>query len=288
MFKIYIIPVNKEFQLRKMKRPYPVHNNYYNMEEDFLVYLNRHKELLTNNPDEATWHYLPIFWTNWLVTHDHGTKDLYKLRDEVWNCIIDYDRTFTICRYADGPIVPVGNIVQFLCSRKTETGIDIPNICSPHKEPLIKLKKKYLASFVGVLSTHEIRLRMSRLFENTKDILVVSSRNNENYFVKTMLESYIALCPRGYGGGSFRFYEAMQLGVVPFLIGDIDHRPFKKYIDWDKISFYAIDEKDLEEKLRKIDKQQAIKMGIAAKKVWEEKLNYQKWCKYALKELETC
>lgn len=288
MFKIYIIPIHLEFQLKRMNRPYPIHNDYYNMEEDFLLYLNRHRELLTSNPNKADWHYLPIFWTNWLVTHNHGTKDLYKLKDEVDKCIIDSNKTFTVCRYADGPVVSIGATIQFLCSRKTEIGIDIPNICSPHKELLIQPKKKYLASFVGALSTHKIRQRIAKLFENSKDILIVDHKNNEDYFVKTMLQSYIALCPRGYGGSSFRFYEAMQLGVVPFLIGDIDHRPFKKYIDWDRISFYLSNEKNLEEKLRSIDKQQAIEMGIAAKKVWEEELNYQKWCKYALKELETC
>ncbi|MEK0338223.1 MAG: hypothetical protein QQN41_12390, partial [Nitrosopumilus sp.] len=71
-----------------------------------------------------------------------------------------------------------------------------------------------------------------------------------------------------------------------FLIGDIDHRPFKEYIDWNKISLYAPDEKGLEEKLRSIDKMELLEMGKRAAKVWKEDLDMQKWCKYVLKELE--
>jgi hypothetical protein len=255
------------------------------MEEDFSVYLNKHPELLTNNPQEADWHYLPIFWNNWLVMHDYGRKDLHKLQNEVNKCIIDDNKTFTICRYADGPVVQIGRTVQFLCSRKTQVGFDIPNICTPHKVAF--LEKKYLASFVGVLGTSKIRERMAKDLKGAQDILVVNQRKGTDYFVQIMLESYIALSPRGYGGGSFRFYEAMQLGIVPILIGDIDHRPFKNYISWDEISFYTPNEKGLEEGLRKIDKRHALKMGATAKKVWEEKLNYQKWCPYVLKELES-
>lgn len=284
---IYIIPVHSKFQPREMKHPYPCHNSFYNMEDDFLVYLTKHPELLTNNPADASWHYLPIFWNNWLVTHDYGRKNLHKLQNEVDKCVIDDNKTFTICRYADGPVVQTGKMVHFLCSRKARAGFDIPNICSPHRIPWPLPKKRYLASFVGALRTSEIRGRMAENFKDVQDVLIVDRRGGEDYFVRVMLKSYVALSPRGYGGSSFRFYEAMQLGIVPFLIGDIDHRPFKKYIDWDAISFYAVDEKGLEEKLRKIDKQRAIEMGAAAKKVWEEKLNYQKWCKYTLKELET-
>lgn len=287
MNKIYVIPVNPEFQLRKMKRPYPPHNNYYNIEEDFLVYLNKHPELLTNNPNEARWHYLPIFWTYWLVIHKHGKRNLQELQNEVDRCMNNDDKTFTICRMASGPMVRTGRMIQFLGSRRTQEGYDVPNLCLPHEVTRLLPKKKYLACFVGTLKTSKIRMRMAEDFKNSGDILVANRGKGEDYFVRTMLESYVALSPRGYGGGSFRFYEAMQLGVVPFLISDIDHRPFKEFIDWSKISFYACNEVGLEGRLRKIDKQQALEMGILAAKVWSEELDYQKWCKYVLMQLET-
>ena len=288
MNKIYILPVNPVFQPKRACITYPCHDNGYTIEEDFLAYLDQHPELLTDNFEDGDWYYLPIFWTNWLVNHKFGEVDLCKLQDEVNRCIIDDSKTFTICRYSDGPKVQIGKMIQFLCSRKTRVGIDIPHVCAPHKLPSILPEKKYLASFAGNIGTHKIRIRMAENFKNSQDILFVSRSGDEHYFVQTILESYVALSPRGYGGSSFRFYEAMQLGIVPFLIGDIDHRPFKKFIDWNKISFYASDEVGLEEILRKIDKQQAIEMGITAQKVWKEELNYQKWCKYVLKELKIC
>jgi hypothetical protein len=102
-----------------------------------------------------------------------------------------------------------------------------------------------------------------------------------------MLRSYIALCPRGYGGSSFRFYEAMQLGVVPLLIGDIDTRPFKPFLDWDHLSLYA---RSVDKALGVLDSyttDELLQFGERARRVWKERLTFGKWCRYVFKELET-
>jgi hypothetical protein len=107
------------------------------------------------------------------------------------------------------------------------------------------------------------------------------------FFVRKMLESYVALCPRGHGGSSFRFFEAMQLGVVPFLIGDLDTRPFKRFINWDELSSFSQSVSEVNEILDSLKEADLILMGKKAAEIWKTELTYQKWCKYVLWELET-
>ena len=284
--KIYILPVKEEFQPSTISVVYPPHNKgFEDAEEVYLKYLYENKHLLTDNPDEAKWHYLPIFWTHWMVNHGFGTIDMNRLQVEVSHTIIDYSKTYTIHEYAEQPKVDVGGTIVFLGSRTSEDGIDIPLLCTPHPSPNASPEKKYLASFVGSMSTHPIR---NEIFEKLKDRgdIFIAGGGDTNYFVDTMLSSYIALCPRGYGGASYRFYEAMQLGIVPFLIGDIDHRPFKSFLPWGEVSLYMKHAEDVEKLLDYYDKQELIIMGDRAKRFYKQELADGNWCKYVLMELE--
>lgn len=80
---------------------------------------------------------------------------------------------------------------------------------------------------------------MANIYSGRKDFPISDGDKDCKYFVKKILQLNISLYPRGYAGDSFRFYELMQLGVVPLLLGHPDTRPFKKYIDWDDISFFV-------------------------------------------------
>lgn len=284
--KIYILPVHPKLQPKSQTFKYPKHNKDFGVEQDFHEYITKQKDKLAGTPDKADWHYLPVFWTRWHLNRDYGKSGLIELQNEIDKSIIDDSRTFTICQYDDGPIVNVGKTVQFLASRKTENDKDIPLLSSPHKKPFFKPSKKYLGSFTGRLSTHPIRQEIDQELKYRDEMYIEDGDKGSKFFVKKMLQSYIALCPRGYGGSSFRFFEAMQLGVVPFLIGDIDTRPFKKFIDWDEISFYSNNTSNIAEILTSLDKNELLSMGEKAKTVWEEKLTYQKWCQYVIKELE--
>jgi hypothetical protein len=283
--KMYILPVDKSLQPNSATFRYPAHNKDYGIEQDFLSYLLKHKELIVDIPEESDWHYLPVFWTRWHVDHNYAKEGLPELQDEVNKCILNDKKTFTICQYADGPLVNIGKTTVFLASRNSNLGIDIPLLSSPHKKPFFKPKKKYIASFVGRFSTHPIRLEIANLFQNRQDIFIFDGDEGTKFFVKKILESYISLCPRGYSGDSFRFYESMQLGVVPFLIGDIDTRPFKKHINWDGISLYSKSVKKLYQLIETLNKSELEEMGEKASIIWERELSYQNWCKYVIKEL---
>jgi hypothetical protein len=139
-----------------------------------------------------------------------------------------------------------------------------------------------------------MRIAMKQRFENNPEVIVGGTLPTrfykrwfwaKSYNLNTMA-SYVALCPRGTSCSSFRFFEALQFGVAPCLIGDQDVRPFKKFIPWDEISYYARDVDELDALLKNLDKAEALKKGKKARGYWKNELYYQDWCKYVLMELE--
>ena len=254
------------------------------------------KTSITDNPLEANWHYLPVYWTRWHINHNFAANNegLTELQQGIDAVVIDDIKTFTVSQYDGGTLINAGKIVVFTAARTTNTGIDIPILCSPHRKPPLPVKKKYLASFNGSFTTHPIRVEMEKRFKANTEVLVQGNIPTrflkrhlwaKNYNLNTMA-SYIALCPRWTSCNSFRFFEAMQLGIAPCLIGDKDVRPFKKFIPWDEISYYVSSVDGLEMLLKNLDKKEAIEKGKKAHQYWKNELYYQKWCKYIIRELE--
>lgn len=283
--KIYILPISTDLQPIEQGFFYPKHNSDYGVEQDFYLFLQKHPEFLTSDSKNADWHYLPVYWTRWHLQHDYGNNGLESLQKLVDASILNDDKTFTICQYDDGPIINVGKTLQFLSSRKLSCGIDIPLLCDEHKKGMVFFKR-YLASFAGRINTHPIRLEMQQAFNSLKDIYIIDQDLDTREYINLMAKSFVSLAPRGYGGSSFRFYEAMQLGSVPALIGDIDTRPFKKFINWDEISFYVTKPEDLMGEIMMRTKMDLTRMGKRARNVYLNDLTYQKWPKFVLSELE--
>jgi hypothetical protein len=284
---IHVLPTDEGLRPKSACLKYPAHNQDYGVEQDFLRFLLRNRRLLSNDPKRADWHYLPVFWTRYHLNHGYGTRGVSELQAEVAKYILDDTITFTICQYDDGPLVDLGRSLVFLASRQGEDGVDIPLLCAAHKVPLLRPPKRYLASFQGRLSTHPIRAEMARHLANRPGVLIVDRVDSSATYVQLMLKSYVALCPRGYGGSSFRFFEALQLGTVPLLVGDVDTRPFKQHINWNAISLFCDDVSELANVLDGLQRADLVKMGRDCASVWLNNLTYQKWCKYVLAELES-
>jgi len=274
-----ILTVDPEFQPGAMKTIYPPHNRSdYGIEQDFqgslgLVRLS------------SGWDYLPIYWTRYHLLHDNGKTGQKALQDHVNNKIVRPEKTFTVCQYDDGPLVNLGDAILFLGSRKGQHGIDVPLMSYPHKD-VSALPKCLRASFTGRLRTHPIRSEMQRVLGQRADVDIRDASLGEKPFVDQILQSYIALCPRGYGGSSFRFFEAMQLGTVPMLIGDIDTRPFKRFLDWNSMSLYAETPEEANSLLDHHLPTKLIEMGQRARDTWYNELSFGHWWKYVFRELE--
>jgi hypothetical protein len=294
--KIFVLDTPSILQPEKQSFKYPAHNKDHGIEQDFHIWLKKQQDIVTENPAEAHWHYLPVYWTRWHINHNFAAngEGLAELQQAVDKLIIDDSKTFTITQFDGGTLIAIGKATVFTAARTVNEGIDIPILCSPHRKPPIPVKKKYLASFNGSFSTHPLRDDMRQRFEANPDILVeggVPTRFYRrwlwatNYNLNTMA-SYIALCPRGTSCNSFRFFEAMQFAVAPCLVGDKDARPFKKFIPWDEISYYAATVDELDDLLKNLNKNEALEKGRKAYQYWKNELYYQKWCKYVIKELE--
>ncbi|HTK18625.1 MAG TPA: exostosin family protein [Mucilaginibacter sp.] len=294
--KIFIPNISPLLQPEKQNLRYPSHNKDYGIEQDFLIWLKKQKDILTNNPGEADWHYLPVFWTRWHINHNFAQngEGLSQIQAEVNRVIIDDTKTFTVSQFDGGTLINTGKAVVFTAARTNNPGVDIPILCSRHKKPAFPVKKKYIASFNGSYGTHLIRTEMRNRYEGNDAVLIEEAIPTRFYkrwfwaknFNLNTMASYIALCPRGTSCNSFRFFEAMQLGVAPCLIGDQDVRPFKKFIPWDEMSYYAASVDELDNLLRNVNKEEAIKKGKKAYQYWRKELYYQRWCKYVLMELD--
>lgn len=285
--KVFVLPVPDVLQPGSQPFAYPAHNDDYGVEQDFLRWLTEQDSLLTSSAQDADWHYLPVFWTRWHLNHDYGREGIHELAVLVQSALRDDARTFTVCQYDDGPGVPLGAARLFLASRKGEAGEDVPLLASRHRLPVLPRRKVHLASFVGRLATHPVREELARAVAGLPRVLVLDGDHGTKRFVEVTLRSLVALAPRGYGGSSFRFFEAAQMGVVPLLVGDLDTRPFKSSLDWGAASLYAPDGPTAAALLRDVEPADLRQMGARARRLWEEDLTYGRWCRHVLAELDS-
>jgi len=286
--KIYPLPVDPLLQPAQQDFLAPPHNEQWNVCTDFEAWLHSQSGLVTDNRAEADWDYLPIYWNRVYINYDWGEGLQPELQAEISRLVDPARRTFTICEYdvvEMQPHLDLHGMVVFTASRRGERGVDIPLLCTPHLRRGRRPKKRWLASFVGNLETWGIRSGMADVLGDRDDCCLMHGQYGTGFFVDLLLRSYVALAPRGHGGQSFRFYEAMQLGVVPAYVSDLDCRPFKRWIDWDACSLWYPSPEGLAE-LPGLCKQRLLRMGENAARVYAEHLAYGRWCRYVIRELE--
>lgn len=286
--KIYRLPVHSRFQPDRQNFMSPPHATQWGVEQDFEDWLRR-SEYITDGPGQADYDYLPIFWNRIYCNWNWGQDGLDEIQSEILRLVSRNRPTFTICEYDIKAMQPFDlcGMLIFTSSRQCEgTGIDIPLLCSLHYAPTPQPGRRWLASFVGNLNTFSPRPEMAEALGDRADCHVEHADKGTGYFLSVLLDSYLALCPRGHGGQSFRFYEAMQVGIAPLLIGDLDTRPFKKWLPWDRVSLYQSDVAGLSEYLdRLVDKSELVDMGKRARDMYLHCLQFGQWPRYVIKEL---
>ncbi|MFL5844111.1 MAG: exostosin family protein [Solirubrobacteraceae bacterium] len=286
MIRVHVLPVDPRLQPATQPFQYPAHNDDYGVEQDMLRWLEETPGVRAADAGSADWHYLPVFWTRWHLHHDYGNHGREELAALAGAAVLDDARTFTVCQNDDGPLIDLGRATLMLASRKGTEGIDVPLLSSAHRaRPEFLVRRRWLASFVGRLATHPVRRELADALEGRRDVRILDGDHGTRRFVNTTLASHVALSPRGYGGSSFRFFEAAQLGRVPMLVGDLDTRPFPRSIDWSAASFYAADGHAAAAVLDGLEPERLGAMGATARRVWSEDLTWGRWCRHALAEL---
>lgn len=266
--KVYLLPIDPVYYTRPRINPFCRHSAGFNIETGFLDYLTRYN-LLTDNPKKADWHYLPIYWSYWLLNNNYGQSNRDQMQSYLNQVILDGRKTFTVSEADDEPRFDLGGAKVFSANANTNGWIPAPIITRPHKLPVVFPEKKYLANFVGTISPWPTRIKMAEMLKNQKGIKIIQSKKGEELFVNTILSSYATLCPRGSSFSSYRFYESMQLGVVPILISEQDIRPFPTKIKWDRFSYYLDKVEKLPALLASFDTNELLIKGYLAAEAWD-------------------
>lgn len=301
--RIFVCPVDRRYQPERQGFVWPPRNSApgwdFGVEQDFLRWLDAHPDLQTNDPAAADWGYIPIYYNRMYINnndedgHWGGSQEFRSdLAATVDALKRKYNglRLFTVCEYdlvVLSPYLDLRGITVFCASRRQPgTGIDIPLLAAPH--PRFDVPKRHLAVFQGHMQTDGCRIRMGEVLTGRADCLIEHTNKGPDEFAKTLCASYLALAPRGQGVQSFRFYEALQLGIPPIYLTDDDARPFQKWLDWDECSFLCQDVTALPALLDDLaaDLPLLLEMGKRAADMYQRQIGYGRWCSYVLRELE--
>jgi len=249
---------------------YPPFKNGKYMEEYFDEYWQ--KQLFA---EKSKLVYLDIYWLNVFFAAE---MDPTRVIPHISNYIIDICKiaekenkiVFTICQWDDG--ICMGhtkphNLIVFSVGQSID--IPLPLIVEDKNQTLRNLSRNYisertiLASFVGTC-THNVRNKMVDALINKPGFEIIVNKNWNinvpanmvNIFINTTKKSRFGLAPRGYGASSFRFFEIMEMGIIPVYIHDGDNAlPFRDILDYNKfsISTHIDDINTLSDILRNID-----------------------------------
>jgi hypothetical protein len=244
---------------------------------------------VTDSPGNADWMFLPVRWNKYWWNNEEDRRG-HRLNAEIQACIIDRERTFLVCEYDPlglQPDMDLTGMTIFTSNRMADYEqpvFDIPLLVHPHRLPPKNVT--YLASFVGNMETHGIRTEMAAELDVCPECYLPRQFLDIDRYMGVMRQSLVGLAPRGDGAQSYRFYEAMQAGVVPLYLSDIDGRPFKDWIDWDNCSLYRQDCVGLCDYLHLLDREELSRMGSQAADIYNGDLQYGQWCRYVVKTLE--
>lgn len=272
-----ILELPKQFRPKTSIKYPPFKNGRYMEEyfyDFYLEELEQHKQQPSQpNKNEIQVVYIPVFWTN-IQNHPGFLKTKETLSLILTETLLDYEKNnsnkentikyFTIVQHDDGILLDIPKkIKDKLTIFGACTGdIPLPLIYEDTANTLDKYyykyspntKKEFLASFVGS-ETHpvrqiltgklrqiaespdklrengEIRLQSAKTWTNS-----VSDSAADNFLDMT-IKSRLCLAPRGYGRSSFRFFEAIQLNVIPVYIwDDIEWLPYKDFLNYEEFS----------------------------------------------------
>jgi hypothetical protein len=268
---------------------YPPFKNGMYMEEFFDKFWQNEQFPLKNN-----FIYLDIYWHN-LFNQYNGNCNI--VMSQITKYIIDFcvnaannnKIVFTVCQWDDGiqlQCTKPKNLIIFSVggsNNKNDNAINLPLIIQDVSYRLCDVKKKklddkeILASFIGT-STNWVRDKMFEQLKNNKDFKFIIKNgwsinvpeDKVTIFIDTTLKSKFGLAPRGYGNSSFRFFEIMELGVIPVYIHDDDNGlPYLDILDYSKfaIIIHINDISKLPDILNKITDDEYKKMLTEMKKV---------------------
>jgi len=237
--------INNELFYCKNKDTYPPFKHGLYLEEYFLRQMSYKKTRRI---------YIPALWTNFQIEPWFSSKKT-QLQNDLDTWVKDHPSDhgyFVIVQYDDGPLLKLPNntLIYGCCSGN----IPIPLIYEDSQHRLERMpkqsfsQKSILCSFVGNITSNNVvpnvRKKMFDVLSRNANFTMINSggwkpvvaETLQDIFIKTTLKSKFALAPRGYGRGSFRFFECLQLGTIPVYIwNDVNWLPFQDVINYKQL-----------------------------------------------------
>lgn len=229
------------------KDTYPPFKNGLYLEEYFFRKMNE-----SSTPMKRK--YIPALWTNFQIEGwFQSRRDAMQASLDAWVSLNpSIGGYFVVVQYDDGPLLrmPENTVVYGACSGD----IPIPLIYQDLTNRLVSYRRKsfgeknILCSFVGNITSNQVqpnvREIMFQVLHNRVGFQMINSGgwtpcvrgDLQTMFIDTTLDSKFALAPRGYGRGSFRFFECFLLGTIPIYIwNDTCWLPFQNVIDYSRL-----------------------------------------------------
>ena len=154
--------------------------------------------------------------------------------------MVDNSRRVFVCQHihVDRLKFQSDDIVYTPHSEINDNFYTIPHYAVNYTEPLKEKINNF--SFIGSTTTHWTRKKITELYDNCYDSGVhwgldtnLSTNFKQKYIDHTNKFKY-ALCPRGTGISSVRFFEAMAMNCTPVIIADNYSLPLNDIINWDE------------------------------------------------------
>jgi hypothetical protein len=234
---------------------YPPFKNGLYMEEYFSLYWEH-----IDFPEKDRLVYLDIFWHN--LFQNAGGNAIAVMQDLTPLVLKKCEEArqegklvFTLFQWDDGLLLQADkpeNLILFAIgsNRENDSCVTLPLIVEDKKNRLLNVPKlsinhkNVLCSFVGTI-THNVRMRMYEVLKDVDgfEFHVKSSwcidvpEDLAQKFIDVSQSSRFGLAPRGYGPSSFRFFELMQLGIIPIYVHDHENGlPYTDELDYSKFS----------------------------------------------------
>ena len=259
---------------------YPPFKNGLYLEEYFSSYWEN-----IDFPEKVRFVYLDVFWHN--LFQNAGGNAIGVMQNLTPLVLSRCEEArqegklvFTLLQWDDGLLLqadkPDNLIIFAIAGNSDHLYVPLPLIVEDRENRLLRVprlslaERNILCSFVGTI-THEVRLRM---YESLQDVEGFQFHIKSSWsadvpedmaqkFIDVSQSSRFGLAPRGYGPSSFRFFELMQLGVIPVYVHDHENGlPYTDVLDYSKFSVIIhIDEiQNLPDILNQISEEQYEQM----------------------------
>jgi len=223
--------------------------------------------------------FIPAYWTRIINSCS---------REIVLNCCMELasretaDGSFCIATHDDAPIKIWGDRVKyFSAGGKVGGTIPIPLIAGDF--PYLPAEKNIFAHFCGSI-THDCRKDILQ-FAQDPGVIVrlkqwnpVVSKEDEAENFNDMARATFAFCPRGYGGTSFRLYEAIRLKCIPIYVSDVHSLPFADKVDWKNVAIICNNAADGYAIAREMPKNRINEMLSYTESIQDNLLNFESIC----------